>query len=231
MILIITSCDPVPKADNPDTDVHFKMPADLQKTFDMLFTCNKKESEITISDAASQNKMAVEDAIESKDYEITHCDGTVSKGHGPVRNLEKYLDIAAPEEFKSDVSFIKIENPRTCSENMFDTDDSISSDSENLNFASTGDKLGKVKLHISDSTSKMLSFQINVADGKNVLNITYYGKCLKYRDAADHPDFKNEYYRCLEAETLGTKEILLDVQVKRTEVSGIEKTNTCPQKQ
>jgi hypothetical protein len=200
----------------------------------MIKTCNKKDSELAISDEAKANAMTIEDQIESQDIETTDCEGNIKNSHGPVRDLDQVIAVTAPHAFADKVSFIRVENPRTCAIQSFDTSDKLGPTENKVDGEapvvigssfSEADRLGNSRIIVNDSDYKLILY-LNVKDGANVLKISYFGKCLKYRENPDTRS-KAEYYLCEQAELLGTKDVLLTVHVDRPEIPGTKRVSTC----
>ena len=232
MSLCLTNCRAT-TTETPEVP-DFKLPTDVQDILNKTFTCDKKESEIPVSDEAEENLIVVKDKIESQDIEKIDCDGKVQKTHGPIRHLTQALSIDPPKIFADDVTFVKVENVRTCAIQAFDAKESLSETTvtgedgqtyQNPVLSSEADLDGKIRVLVDDSDVKLNLFT-NVKDGTNLLKISYFGKCLKKAPTTNEKP-KSEAYHCQEAELLGTKEVLLKVEVDRPEIPGTQKHDWC----
>ncbi len=199
-----------------------------------ILACDKKESEMTISDEARKNAVSIEDRIEMQNMEKTDCDGKVETTFGQVRSLDQIVSVDPPQEFQEDVTFVKVENIRTCSIQQFDGDEKLSATEYQNEKGETvqlpvglseSDRKGHIRINISDWFYNT-GFQVNVRNGANLLEISYFGKCLKYRENPDL-SIKAEHYRCEKAELLGSKEVLLNAKIDYVKVDGTKKINTC----
>lgn len=233
---LLTSCGV--KTDYKAPDV--KMP-DIPDVKTMFTTCDKKDSEQpTVSSEALNNKIVVQDEIESKDLEYLDCDGKITKtGHGPERELNKFAVIDAPTDLPEAVSYVSIENFRTCAVHKFDAQDSDIGgtkidlpDGKTMTtpmVSSASNRAGKIAVQLSDSTTK-LNINLNVHDGLNILKVKYFGKCKKQK-AEKFPFAKDDSFMNCEVDNeIGSKDVVLDVQVQRPEVSGKKQIKVCDKK-
>lgn len=217
-----------------------KMP-DMPDYKTMFNTCDKKDSEQpTVSNDVLSKKIVVEDQIDSKDLEYVDCEGKVTKTeHGPERDLSKFVEIEAPANLTEPVSYVSIENYRTCSVHRFDGQDSDIGgqiielpDGKTLTtpyVSSAITRAGKMVLNLSDSTMK-LNLYLNVHDGNNVLKVRYFGKCQKLKTEKDRVSMLGESYNCAEDREIASKDLLIEVQVNRPEVSGKKQIKVCDKK-
>lgn len=201
------------------------------------FVCNKSDSEQpSLSADDLSQKIVVEDQIETKDLEIVDCEGKVTKSHGPERNLSKVVEIAAPE-LSEDVTFVKIENSRTCVETITNSKEDSKLTQQEIDlpngekiqipmFSSEVDRSGKILLNMTDSLERDILQRLNVLDGANVIKITYFGKCLKFKAGKSVTDGSNSS-TCESAKVLMTEQRLIEVKINRPEVTGIKKINAC----
>jgi hypothetical protein len=235
-----------PKTSIPDTflgDLKFQLPD--------MFVCNKSDAELSLANFAPDATLVFEDRIESMDIESTDCQGKATSRHGATRDFKKLVEIAPDADYAGSVNFIKVDNQRTCSTHGLDVtkeqkhegeeqktekqetekpeDDHQSSQpstpvTPEMIFLNSD---GKVKFRIDDGDFKFYSFLLNVKDGANPVTIHYYGKCLKYREGIDEGERLNFAMNCLEAEDLGHKKILIQLNVDRPEVPGVLKRDSC----
>src|SRR5262249_30211263 len=78
--------------------------------------CSKPESTQNIAAAALKSATLITDRVESQDIQYLNCDGkVVAKKHGPVRPVHKVLSVEAPRGNPEGLSYIEVENTRTCS--------------------------------------------------------------------------------------------------------------------
>lgn len=227
MILLLGACTPPPKDKTDLSDVTLNIDQ-------MLGNCKKAESDVTITAAANQNQFDIEDDIDTKAHETVDCEGKViAKEKRPVRNLSKRIYISAPAEISKKVSYVQVENDRTCGIHAFDSDEgevSSEQDEESTGIdvfpASKADQQGNVRLVVSDDTYTITNFSINTRDGKNPMKVTYFGECLKY-DAKKEATDKSKYRFCIEPQILGSKEILVNIRINRPEVEGVVTVKEC----
>jgi hypothetical protein len=226
----------------PDLKVpKFKLDPKTQAIWDMLSTCDKKDSELSLDQFDPNETVVVTDKIASMDNVNVDCDGkTTSAGHGPIRNLNQFIEVAAPADLKEAVNFVHISNARTCSDQLVDAKEDDQLDGTTIEVAGQDPiKLpapvetvvgvsGKLKILLNDSKMKISPLYLNVHDKNNVLKISYYGKCLKYKAVQN----KNlgEAYNCEQAELLGQIQMVVSVQVERNEVAGTYEHNVCTKK-
>ncbi|MDG0816482.1 hypothetical protein [Bdellovibrio svalbardensis] len=233
---IIAGCNvaKVPDVKVPDV----KLDADTEKLLSSMYTCDKKDSELDLSRFDQRDALIVRDKIESKQLVFVDCKGNKTAfGMAPTRKLNQFITVEAPSELKEKVNFVQIENSRTCSVQKVDAkDDSLLE--EQIIEVSGQDPIklpgptstalgisGKMKILLSDDTMKFASLYLNVHDNNNTLKISYYGKCLKYRDVKNEK--LGESYNCLEADLLGETQMLVSVKIERPEVAGTVERNTC----
>lgn len=239
MSLLIANCVPsaktespeVPKLNLPDINI-----GDIDKFLESIKACDNKTFEV--SEEAQKNEMIVKDKIESQDFESTDCAGNTAKGHAPIRDMDQRINIEAPQEFPTPVTYIRVENPRTCSTHTFDTVEKMGPieiampdgtiEVVDIKFKTQADRKGNILLGLTDETYKF-NQAANVKDGANLLKISYFGQCMKAREKAD-PKIKSAYYQCEKAELLGTKEVLVTVEVERPVIPGVRKVSTCSNK-
>ena len=233
---LLTACGA--KIDYKSPDV--KMP-DMPDVNTMFKTCDKKDSEQpTVSSETLNSKIVVQDEIESKDLEYLDCDGKVTKtGHGPERYLNKFAVIDAPNDLPEAVSYVSIENFRTCAVHKFDAQDSDIGgtkidlpDGKTMTtpmFSSASNRAGKIAVQLTDSTTK-LNLYLNVHDGLNVLKVKYFGKCKKQK-AEKFPFAKEDSYMNCEVDNeIESRDVVLAIQVQRPEVNGKKQINVCDKK-
>ncbi|MGZ3775992.1 MAG: hypothetical protein ACXVCN_19930 [Bdellovibrio sp.] len=231
----LISCN-LPKPDEFKPD--FKFDPEIEKMLAEMSTCDKKDSELNLNGFDASNTFIVKDKIENKDIVEVDCNGhQTPKGHGPVRDLNQFLTVEAPADQKEKINFVLIENSRTCSSQKIDAVDdknlekqTIAIDDKNPLIidgptSTTLGESGKLKILLSSVKVKIAPLFLNVHEGNNVVKITYYGKCLKYKDNInkDMPDS----YNCSDAEVLAEKQILVSVQIEHPEGQGTQLNNKC----
>ncbi len=229
----------VPKS--PDMNIpDVKIDPKTEELIAMLSTCNKTDSELPLSQFDVHSAMIIQDKIESMDIESTDCDGKVTKSHGPVKEFGQSILVEPDSELTDSVNFIQVDNLRTCSIQKIDAVDENTLEPKDIELLD-GTKLkvpgvfgsgvgfnGQSKILLSDSSLKISALYLNAKDGNNVITITYFGKCLKYKDKKDTS--MKDSFNCEKAEELGKKQILMKLQIDRPEVAGILKKNTCTKK-
>lgn len=241
--------DPTKNLTTPETPkVDFN---EMNALMESIMVCDKKDSELPLGQFDLKTAVVVRDKIDNMDIQEIDCDKKVkSTHHGPVRNLSQAMIIEAPAELKGPVNYVVVENLRTCSTQKLnaieDLKMNLSEDPAKNNSegsvassiaASEVGQSGVVKLMLSDMDLKISSLFLNVKDNSNVIILHYYGKCLEYKKEKANSDSAigsensessaGDAERCLVAEELGLKQILLSVQVERPEVSGTSQQNVC----
>lgn len=203
-------------------------------------TCDKKDSELPLHALESKDTFVIHDTIESQDTVQVDCDGKRNRvGIHPVRLLQKDLTLEAPEGLNEKVHFVHVENLRTCSLHKLTAQDEQLLDDLVIpvpdqdpiiiprQAESAAAHSGKLILRLSDNIFKW-GYDINVHDQNNVLKIRYFGECLKYQEASQ--DKNTSVAKCLEAELLLEKQILVSVQTKRPVIEGTKIENICTKK-
>lgn len=222
LLVAFAGCYKAPEIDKPSL-------GELPK-LNLKQTCSK-DNEKAITEEARAGAVVLRDEVEVQDREHVSCDGRViNLGHGPVRLVELDTDVAAPTGLKEIISMVEISNPRTCASIRVAAKDDQRIVPRATNHESLGTQVGTsgfVRLGISDTTIiHDHDVQLNVVGGLNLISIRYFGKCLELRKDVD--ESKPLIDRCARAEALATKEILIDLQVKRTEVPGVRRYESCP---
>ncbi|MFZ3229440.1 MAG: hypothetical protein WA160_04495 [Pseudobdellovibrio sp.] len=203
-----------------------------------LYTCNKSDAELSLSELDPNETVIVKDSIENKEIIEVDCENKqTAKGRGPVRELNQFITIEAPIDLSEKVNYAQIENSRTCAiqnidaeEDTFLKEPKIEADDQppiilHQLVSTTLEFSGKLKILLSDSTFKLSSLYLNVHDNNNVIIIKYFGKCLKYKDKVY--DNLGDSYNCAEAELLGKKQFLLSALIERPEAEGSKINNIC----
>ncbi len=184
-------------------------------------TCLKEESTQELDEKEKvdleTNKIVLSDKIETKNFEILDCKDKVKKhGAGPARSFTAAIQIPAPD-LASQLRSVEIESARTCSLISVDalsesltgvtgTADKKSKYKINANFnLSEATKSGELKLLLTDSATRSFNY-VNIADGKNVLEIRYLGE---------------------KSEVLLKTKILVELQVERKKVDVVQKVKQC----
>lgn len=198
--------------------------------------CDKKDSEQpAVSADVLNNKIIIQDEIESKDLEFVDCDGKLTKTeHGPERDLNKFALIEAPGGLPEAVSSVAIENYRTCAVHEFDAQNSaIGGKKSKLAevitppvASSAVDHSGRMIVQLSDSANKF-NFYLNVHEGLNVLKVKYFGKCQKQKEKKVSPEKDDSFVNCEVSKEIGSKDVVLEVHIRRPEVSGKKQIKVC----
>lgn len=221
-----------------NTNMDPKFDPKLDEILSFLQVCNKSDAELGLPPLTSAEIITVKDKIENQDIVTVDCEGKqTGKSHGPIREFSQFLDLAAPEEVKTPVNYVVIENSRTCSVQYIDAGDEGLLTEQTIKgpnqepikipgpTVTTLGFSGKLKILLSDSTLKIEPLFLNVHDNNNVITIKYYGKCLKYKEKLK--DNLGDSINCAEGELLGKKEFLLSVLIDRPEVEGTYFSKTC----
>lgn len=216
----------------------YKLDPTTEELLNSIKTCNKSDSELSLTQLDPKSAIVVNDIIENKDIVNIDCDKKETPvGRGPTERLSQIITVEAAPDLKEKVNYVIIENPRTCSiQNVGAIDDMNLEEKEipleggnpltlprptetTLGFS------GKLKVLLSDSEIRLSSLYLNVRDNNNILSIKYYGKCLKYKEKIDEK--LGDSYNCVEAELLAQKEFLLLVKVDRPYKEEPHFINTC----
>ena len=188
-----------------------------------MYTCNKKDSELSFSNEAIQNQVIIEDNIPYEKIKITDCKNKeVDSIYKEKRSLSQKLMIDAPADLKSKVSYIFIENSRTCAISATQSEEVTAS----RYLFTTVDYSGKINMDLTDSFLKT-RLSVNIYDGNNPIKITYFGKCLKYDEIKNEKE--SEWTRCVQPNVLNTKEILIYASITRPKVDEGKVIRECPQ--
>lgn len=156
-----------------------------------------------------------------------------------IKPVKEISETEKAEPSDKEIHFAVIENERTCSSiivpikkdsKLVDKPTKILDlkelkDEEKPFMASAMLENGKLQFRISDSNLKLKNY-LNVKDGNNVLKITFFGTCHEYKNSQSNSQEK-DFENCLHADEIATKEVLLQVKVKRTEASGTFHYDIC----
>jgi len=93
---------------------------------------------------------------------------------------------------------------------------------------STAGVSGKLVIALSDVSLKLPTLFLNVRDNNNVLKISYYGECAKYKEVFEpHLDPARN---CLDPKLLSEKYLQVKLEVERPDVPGIHEKVLCIKK-
>ncbi|WP_413290946.1 hypothetical protein [Bdellovibrio sp. HCB337] len=208
------------KADAPG-DLPQEVSADLESD-NYYLLCNKKIESAIFPDEAQENTQIIEDVIPLREYSYHRCNGEVTQGQEPIFKFTKYIDVEPPKDLRRvrrAVNFVKVKNYRGCNILMVKTGQPNLSLLENMTMVSSVSKRGRLTFRIhTDEQVRMHSGELGVLEGKNVVEVRYYGKCLKYKEKVNEK--LDDSYNCLEAEILGSKWLTLDVRLAHPLVEG-----------
>lgn len=243
-MFLISACDV--KVTTPDTK--FKMPEikipdiDMNKMNAMFKTCDRKDSEMVFSEEALKNRLIVKDKIESSGIEYVDCDGkVVETGSGPIRSLKKTVIVPPPSNIFEPIVYVRVANARTCAvKNVSTKENALESGSVEEITLPDGEKIkipnssvsnpsGHMRLSLTDATVKLVP-ELNVQDGNNVLQIQYFGACLKYKAEKDQTKGAGDITNCLESKLLATRDFILEAHILRPEANGTRRVSRCPKK-
>ena len=208
-----------------------------------LVTCNKASSTQDLSNVASSNQITVTDVIPNQKFEVKDCnDKVIRSGIAPAQNLQQKIDLLRPSSLQGKLEFIEIKNDRTCktlrvkivkSEEFqnYDLIQNAQGETSQIDQLSTrANEDGEIKVLINDTKDLILSSHLlNVADGKNLISVKYYGECL---EQIEKP--KPEYgpaYNCKKGKEIGSQTFGLEVNVDRSsELDEVKSTRQCDKK-
>ncbi|MGZ6480490.1 MAG: hypothetical protein ACXWQE_14365 [Bdellovibrionales bacterium] len=202
-------------------DIKFEVPQ-----IDIESTCNKKDSELPLTEENRKTLTVIQDAIEIKDVEVVDCKGVViSKYHGDARRLDKDLKVEPPANLSDKVNYVEITNVRTCVKKV--PFEAKSGDLPSEGHRTSANQKGDLTINFSNSTSWIAGIStgsINVREGLNVIQIIYNGKCLKRK--SNNTEY-SDMYECEKAVQLAKKEIVIEVKIQRTEAPGTAQIKNC----
>lgn len=225
LALLLSACPPKVK-------VPEYQPPSVDEILNSLKTCAKPESEQTVSADAAAHVFTAKDKIDVMEIE-TVCDGQVTKrAHGPVRAFSGMLKLKAPAGL-ANLSFIQFENTRACSRGAIDVSPEFKSPAgvpegtANVPFALVSQlgASGDVHLQLSGGTLRLFT-ELNVVEGRNVVQVRYYGTCLQYREPRDPK--MGESYNCLKPQLLATRDFIVQVATELIEKPGVHTQRECP---
>lgn len=191
-----------------------------------VFTCQRGEHQQPgVSSEVMARRLLIDDTIPSGEVEYLGCKGEVNRRtHGPQRALAKAIWIDPPTSLPDQVDYVTVENARTCASHAFEAQDAISANDVLLPLLSVADRTGRALLSVTDSNLK-LNIRLNVADGLNILKVSYF-KCL-VKTSGPEPRRKFALPRCAQSKILGTQDVALQVNVKRPATAEIKRVPTC----
>lgn len=209
---------------------------DVEPSLKDLMTCSKKESEQTFSKKALSHRILIQDKVVNKDIETVDCNGkVVSRAHGPVSSVIKTVTIRAPRNLTDTVDYIEITNQRTCTvlqvgavEDEALQDIYVLPNGKKLKLPLTSTQAsttGEIKLVITDQAFRLFN-QLNVRDGENAVQIRYFRKCFAY----EKNRALDEVPKCTDGDLIATKDLVIDLDVKRPEADGVKKISQCDRK-
>lgn len=212
---------------------------DFNVAMSKLLACDKKDADLPLSKFNNDSTVVLEDEIETQDIQSTDCDGKVDLRHGPVKSFERFITFRPDSNLAGAINFIQIENLRTCASRLLNASEDQelepeeleNSDGTKVKIPVWGSKVGisgRTDIHLSDlAVSLSGNWPVNVRDGNNIVLVHYFGKCLKYNaKKIEGGDAEN----CEVAEELGVKQVLIKLNIKRPEVGGVLKIDTCSKK-
>jgi hypothetical protein len=237
-ILFIGACHPKDRK----MDLSAKNIPEIAKKTQEQFpnaTCNNQEFAKKLTDEIKKNGIVIQESIANKEIEYLDCAGKVfSHNYGAEKNVFKFVTIESNLiDPTTKINFISIENERTCvkqnispaSDEYFNTAIENPSEKEEKAtklFKTTVNSQGKLKLLVTDQALNSDANSMKLRDGDNFIVIKYFGNCTKYRN--DKDDKLSDAYNCETAELLGTQEVYLELNIKRTETSEKLQHKFCP---
>lgn len=205
--------------------IEFKIPK-IDLNFDDIkldfAVCDKVEKNVSAD--LERNAINIHGFSEKQDTEYTDCEGKKTlKAKEAFNNFKDDLTIEASQGLSGKVEFADIENTRTC------TNERVTFDAKKT-FADVKSRdwilspawmneAGAIVVGLNNSKSKF-AIGLNVAKGQNILNITYYSKCLE----------KSETGYCKKGEVVGKKSVLVNADIEDRELNGIRSKDSCDDK-
>jgi hypothetical protein len=184
-----------------------------------FMVCDKVEK--NVSEELSKHPTKIQGFTSLQDIESTDCDGKKTLAPKvPINDFSVNLTIEPPAGLNSKVTYATIENSRTCAARRLDVKSGeapLPDSPEWLAHPYWINDQGRIVIGTNDSMMRM-QIGLNVASGQNILNITYYGRCL------EKPDDKGI---CRKAEELARKAVLVNAEIEKREVNGVFTINTC----
>lgn len=237
MLMLAISCQPKTRKLDINTMVDPELSKKINEV-EMMKTCDNQLNTTILANTMKDSVQTIEDEIASKDLEQTNCQGiTTWKGHGPEKKLEKMIEVTSPITDESiKVNFIQIENTRTCTVQRITPADDIAFEAKETTLEdgtkvpaqqhkTMANSKGNLKLVITDSILRADANSMNIRDGDNVIKIKYFGKCQKYKEIL--AEKYDDAFNCETAELIESKDIYINVVVKRPEVSGTNILKLC----
>lgn len=190
--------------------------------------CDTAEEDLSAPAGAQVTNLPVEASIPIQDYVYVQCNGEAIRKRGPLTLLDRSVEIEPPSLFRGVrriVNFVEVKNHRSCDvlrirqgkqdDSFFLFDKTVSSLSRRGHLT-----LG---IHNSGIHGYIYRGKLGVQEGQNLLEIKYYGKCLKYKN--DRGQVDDDRYGCLEAEVLTTQWIVIDLSISKPFIDGVRTIN------
>jgi hypothetical protein len=226
MIAILSGCkDPTPSYKAPEIkrqEVKIPSGTDFKLPIEFM-VCDKVEA--NVSKELTKHPLNTRGFTDLQDMEGTDCDGKkTTTPKMPLNNFNANLTIDPPAGIKSNVNFAIVENTRTCSSRR------VTFKAGEVNPLGTPvwadrpyfmDEHGRITLGMIDSPF-LLRVGLNVANGQNILNITYYGRCLDAVKAA-----ATTAGECEKGEELARKSVLVNAEIEKREIDGVYQIDSC----
>lgn len=229
----LASCS-APKSEVKTETIKIEIPnIDTTTILSGLVSCNKNEETQDFLKVDASNVLTVTDSIPTQDFEVKDCDGKVTrKGNGPIREVAKTLDVPKPTSLEAELSFVEVTNDRTCKtlrasvvkNDEFQNYDLLADGSQLTHLTTRANEDGELKILVNDSTW-LYYIGLNIADGKNVLTIKYYGECLEQKE--NPTPNAGPSVNCKRAKEIGSQIVGVDLKVERNAIEGIREINEC----
>jgi hypothetical protein len=249
-LTLIISCQPKTRIMDMNTKLAPAFENSLKDT-ELNKTCDNQAVTLSLTKALIADMITVESEVANVDIEHLDCKNKIIwKGHGPEKSIRTMIEIPAPistgttslttditQNENRKINYIQIENTRTCTvQRITPAEDQIFDQKEitleNGSIApllqpykTMANSKGAIKLLITDLNYRTDANALNVRDNDNIIKIQYFGKCLVYKHLIDEK--QTDAFNCETAELIGSKELYLNLKVKRPERQNTKQVPLC----
>lgn len=233
--LLMTGCKP-PESRVPEPRAPEAGGTSVDKIVQNLLICRKAGPWPDLPAGAVEGPaVRVEDEVGEQKYEWVDCDGRVrGEGTAPVRSVSKTVSLPPVSDLRGPVHFVEVANPNTCVNFRIQAvEDSqlvrpVALPSGQTVLAdfplSQAGRSGHVELKVTDSKLKSRT-ALNLLEGKNRVEVSYWGRCLRYRAKPDRE--AGDAVNCERAELLARQFLVVDLEVRRPVLGGVQPRSVC----
>lgn len=196
-----------------------------------LEICKKPESELPNLEGMEKEVREIEFQVWTQTKLDTNCDGEITGNSKITVSPHQGLIVEKPQDLKESVDYVTVENIRACSNERIEASlknlkatyiEVDGKETEVPIFGNQATEAGDLRLALSDSDLKIPGMNTNILEGQNVLKIKYFGKCSEYSPASERGS-----RRCLKAEELAEKTIVLQVKFTTSHYEEPYMNNKC----